>query len=189
MTRHRIILTPRFMMILLAGFYLLSVFWLKLDRAGASHDRLRDQLAQLSIRLNDASYLDAGRKTFGNGLREQEHVHAKAPAEEVIRALRTVITQALPGVQSDVVAEPGQPLATSTGLSLLPITLTLRIADETLIETTRIVEALRPGVIITRLYARKVEARRPGPPGAIPQLDVTVSGYALIDTAVPGAKK
>lgn len=189
MTGYRPIFNPLAAAILIAGVYILSVFWLKLDRIAANREQLTGQFSQLSSHLNTAHAADASRKILSNTLKEQQRIHPRAPAEDVARVLRTALAQALPGIQQEVATGPGNPIAASAGLSLLPVTITLRIGDETLLDTVRAVEALRPGLVVARLHARKSDTRRAGPPGAMPQLDVTISGHALIDVAAPGAKK
>lgn len=179
---------PLALIFLMAGCYIASVVWLKLERSHSRQKEILEQRQQISERLALARNMDSSLRKFAVDLQDQKRLHPTAPVDDLVRSLRTAMVQALPGVLSEI-ANPTTPvLATSAGFSLVPVSVALRIEDDTLIATLAIVEGLRPGFAITRLHARKSDTRRVGQPGNKPQLDVAISGQVLI-TANAGAKR
>ncbi|MCZ8182429.1 MAG: hypothetical protein O9322_05620 [Beijerinckiaceae bacterium] len=163
-----------------------GVLWLKLDRASGKIAEHSEQLAQIGARLDEAQRAHSARAAYVARLRQEGQLFPAASAEDTINSLRRAITQALPGIAFEVGTQPGPPTRTSAGLSLLPVTISSRIPDETLIDTIRLIEGLRPRLMLTRVFARPAEARRTGPATPTPMADVTLSGYIMV--AAPGAK-
>jgi hypothetical protein len=182
-------LTPKSALMLVAVSYLVGMFALKLQHAHEIRQQLTGQWSELAMRVVAAERLDTGRKAFVRSLKDDERLHGRGSPDDLVRGLRTAITQALPGVSLDIAADQPQPLLSTTGAALLPVTAVLRIDDETLPDTLRIIEELRPGFVITRLFARRNEPRRALPPGTASQLELTLSGMLLIEAASGAVRK
>lgn len=183
------VITPQGALLLITVSYLVGIFAVKLHHAHETRRQLLVQWSEVSERVTATGRLDAGRKDFVRSLRDEERLHGKASPDDLVRSLRAAFTQALPGVSLDITLDQSQPMLSTAGAALLPVTVVLRIDDETLPETLGIIEGLRPGIIITRLFARRHEPRRALPPGAPPQLELTLSGTVLVEAAPTGVRK
>lgn len=173
-------------LVVIAACHVGGIFWLKMDRVLVKIAERSEQLLQIEERLDQAQRIQAARVVDVARLRKEGLLFPGSSADNTIRSLRQSITQALPGIAFELGTQSSAPMRTSAELSLLPVTLSARVPDERLIDTISLLEGLRPGLVLTRVFARAAEARRVGQGAPVPMAEVTLSGYIMI--TIPGAK-
>lgn len=167
---------------LIVVVHLSGMFAIKAWRGQERIDEAKRQAERIGERLIQERQHHANRQAETTALHQAEAVHSSTSAEEALRKLQEALVTAMPDVRVEAIAEgptPTKGMSTSVGLTILPVSIRLWVADTDVLESIRSLEDIRPRVNMTRLQVRQADHRRRGLPQSTPLAEITIQAALL----------